>query len=275
MEIQDIEEIELNNIVDALYRVFGYDFRSYGRAHLMRRLMHRKHLDGCSSLTGVLEKLLYQSGYVEILLKDLSINVTEMYRDPSFYQAILKEVIPVLKTYPFLRIWHAGCSTGEEVYSMAIFLKEAGLLSRSLIYATDFNQNVLDIARLGIYPKDKIKEFSSNYRKSGGLFSLSRYYTSDDQSVIMNAALKENVVFADHNLVTDGVFGEMHLIVCRNVMIYFDKSLQEKVVKLFHNSLLVGGFLALGSKESLQFSGMSSRFIGVDASEKIYQRKYE
>lgn len=219
-------------------------------------------------------RLLYDPFFYQEVLQDLSITVTEMFRDPDFYKALREEVVPMLKTYPFVKIWHAGCASGEEVYSMAIVLQEEGLLKRSQIYATDFNQIALQKAKAGIYSIDKIKEYTQNYQKSGGRSSFSDYFNALYDSVKLNEALKKNIVFADHNLVTDGVFGEMNLIICRNVLIYFDKALQSKVIGLFYESLIPGGFLCLGSKESLRFAAKSTEFDVISESRKIYRKKF-
>jgi chemotaxis protein methyltransferase CheR len=198
-----------------------------------------------------------------------------MFRDPLFYKSVRKEVIPILKTYPFLKIWHAGCSSGEEVYSMAILLQEEGLLEKTQIYATDFNQSILQKAKDGIYPIKYLKEYTSNYQNAGGLASFSDYYNANYDSAIFHNSLKKNIVFADHNLVFDGVFGEMNMIVCRNVLIYFDKVLQNKVIKLFKESLIPGGVLCLGSKESLKFSEQYYSFEPLFEKEKIYRKVYK
>jgi chemotaxis protein methyltransferase CheR len=273
--LKENENIEIELFLQAIYMKFGYDFRNYGKAHIKRRVRHRLSVSDFNNISELIHKLLHDPVFYQEVLQDLSITVTEMFRDPDFYQAVRKEVVPLLKTYPFIKIWHAGCATGEEVYSMAILLKEEGLLKRSQIYATDFNQMALQKARNGIYPIDRIKEYTQNYQKSGGKASFSDYYNARYESVILNESLKENIVFADHNLVTDGVFGEMNLVVCRNVMIYFDKELQNKVIKLFHDSLVPGGFLCLGSKESLRFADIAHKFDVTTEKQKIYRKKFE
>ena len=219
-------------------------------------------------------KILYDKEFFNTLLQDFSINVTEMFRDPSFYKAIREDVIPLLRTYPFIRIWHAGCATGEEVYSMAILLKEEGLYDKSLIYATDINERVLQRAKEGIYSIDNIKEYCQNYQKSGGSASLSDYFIARYNSVIFNKELREKIIFADHNLVTDGVFGEMNLIICRNVLIYFNKELQNRVMKLFYDSLCYGGFLGLGSKESIRFTDYYNKYESYIQDENIFRKKF-
>jgi chemotaxis protein methyltransferase CheR len=269
------ENIEIELFLQAIHMKFGYDFRNYGKAHIKRRVRHRISVSGFNNVSELIHKILYDPVFYQDVLQDLSITVTEMFRDPEFYLAVRKEVVALLKTYPFIKIWHAGCATGEEVYSMAILLKEEGLLKRSQIYATDFNHMALQKARNGIYPIDRIKEYTQNYQKSGGKASFSDYYNARYESVILNESLKENIVFADHNLVTDGVFGEMNMVICRNVMIYFDKDLQNKVIKLFYDSLVPGGFLCLGSKESLRFAANAHKFDVTTEQQKIYRKKFE
>ncbi len=273
--LKENENIEIELFLQAVYMKFGYDFRNYGKAHIKRRVRHRLSVSDFDNVSQLIHRLLYDPVFYQELLQDLSITVTEMYRDPDFYLAVRREVVALLKTYPFIKIWHAGCATGEEVYSMAILLKEEGLLKRTQIYATDFNQMALQKARNGIYPIDRVKEYTQNYQKSGGKASFSDYYNARYESVILNESLKENIVFADHNLVTDGVFGEMNMVICRNVMIYFDKDLQNKVIRLFYDSLVPGGFLCLGSKESLRFATIANKFDVTSEKQKIYRKKFE
>jgi len=271
---QDPQVIEINLLLEGIFQRYGYDFRDYGKAHAKRRIMHRLALSGINSVSELLHRLLYDEAFFHLILQDLSINTTEMFRDPEFFLAVREQVIPVLKTYPFIKIWHAGCSTGEEVYSMSILLKEEGLLNRTQIYATDFNPSVLQKAREGIYSATQMKEYTRNYIKSGGKYSFSDYYNARYDSAILKKTLKENVVFADHNLVTDSVFGEMNLVMCRNTLIYFNKNLQDKVVGLFRDSLVPGGFLCLGSKESITFSPHKAVFEPVVGKWKIFRKKY-
>ena len=270
----DPEAIEMSLLFEGIYQRYGYDFRDYGKAHAKRRIMHRLAISGINSVSELQHKVLYDETFFHQLLQDLSINTTEMFRDPDFFLSIREQVIPVLKTYPFIKIWHAGCSSGEEVYSMAILLKEEGLLNRTQIYATDFNPAVLQKAKEAIYPVNLMKDYTRNYIKSGGKNSFSEYYNARYDSAIMKNILKENIVFADHNLVTYSVFGEMNLIMCRNTLIYFNKSLQDKVVGLFRDSLVSGGFLCLGSKESITFSPHNIYFEPVVAKHKIFRLKY-
>lgn len=267
------ESIEIQLILEAIYLKYGYDFRNYSKASIKRRFEQRLLLSGLPNISSMQYKMLYDKSFFETLFLDLSINVTEMFRDPLFYKALRKSVLPILKTYPYIKIWHAGCSTGEEVYSMAILLKEEGLLDKALIYATDVNEKVLKKAKEGIYPIDRIKEYTTNYQMSGGKASFADYYVAKYDAVIMDKSLKKNLVFSQHNLVTDGVFGEMHLIICRNVLIYFNKELQNSVISLFDESLIRKGLLCLGSKESLRFSKHVDHFSELVAKQKIYQKK--
>lgn len=269
------QDLEIDLLLEVIFRQFGYDFRDYNKAHIRRRILHRIQTLDLKSISQLQHKILHENGFIEMILRDLSINVTEMYRDPSFYLQLRKEVFPILKTYPFIKIWHAGCATGEEVYSFAIMLKEEGLYHRAQIYATDFNPLVLETARKGIYPVNRIKEYTQNYQNAGGSQSFSDYYIAKYDSVILDQSLKSNIVFAEHNLVSDSVFAEVHLIICRNVLIYFNKDLQNKVVKLFTESLIKGGFLGLGSKENLMFTEVYEKYQIVDARERIYKKKIQ
>ena len=267
------ESIEIQLFLEAIYLKYGYDFRNYSKASIKRRIEQRLGRSGLPNISTMQHKLLYDNKFFEAMFLDLSINVTEMFRDPLFYKALRKTVIPILRTYPYIKIWHAGCSTGEEVYSMAILLQEEGLLDKALIYATDVNEKVLKKAKEGIYPIDKIKEYTTNYQMSGGDASFADYYVAKYDAAIMDKSLKENVVFSQHNLVTDGVFGEMHLVICRNVLIYFNKELQNSVISLFNDSLIRKGLLCLGSKESLRFTQYVDHFGELVADQKIYQKK--
>jgi len=267
-------EVNVHDLLEAIYYKYGYDFRQYSQAHVKRRIMNRMDMNGIADLSAMLTKLLQEETFAATLLQDLSINVTEMFRDPGFYKSLREIVIPILKTYPFIKIWHAGCSTGEEAYSMAIVLLEEGLADRTTIYATDFNQQVLNHAKEGIFSNRLIKEYTANYQLSGGKESFSDYYTSDDNNVIMNQSLMRKIVWANHNLVTDSVFAEVNLILCRNVLIYFDRELQNKVQTLFHNSLMNGGILCLGTKESLRFTDFHEEYTVLDNKQRIFKKKY-
>ena len=272
MDDFETQNIELQLLLKAIYLKYGYDFRNYSKASIKRRVFHRLDKEGLESISAMQHKLLYDVSFFERLLLDLSINVTEMFRDPSFYLALRKFVMPKLKKHSFLKIWHAGCSSGEEVYSMAILLKEEGLYDRTQIYATDMNEVVLKQATDGIFNISKLKQYTANYQKSGGLESFSDYYMAHYDHVVMDKSLKGNILFSDHNLATDGVFGEMNLILCRNVLIYFNRELQNRVLGLFYDSVSPGGFLCLGSKESIRFSKYSDAFEDVVRIERIYRR---
>lgn len=266
------EYIEIQLLLEAIYMKYGYDFRDYSKASLKRRIEQRLLRSGLPNYSYMQHKILNDQSFFETLFLDLSINVTEMFRDPLFYKAIREIVVPVLKTYPHIKIWHAGCSTGEEVYSMAILLQEEGLLDKALIYGTDVNEIVLEKAKEGIYPLERIKEYTLNYQKAGGKESFADYYTAKFDAAIMDSELKKNLVFSQHNLATDNDFGEMHLIMCRNVLIYFNKELQSRVIGLFHESLIRKGLLCLGSKESTRFSKYAKNFTDMVPEQKIYQK---
>ncbi len=274
-EIKEIEDLEIALLLEGVYRRYGYDFRDYSLAHIRRRLRHRLELSGLVDFGAMLHRVLSERDFFEQLLRDLSINVTEMFRDPAAYRRVRREVIPLLRTYPFVKIWHAGCATGEEVYSMAILLEEEGLLPRCRIYATDFNQVALKKAREGIYPLEFARQYSANYQKSGGRASLSDYYRTDNEHMLLKGRLREQVVFADHNLVTDSVFSEVQLVVCRNVVIYFNRDLQERIFQTFHDSLCPGGLLWLGSKESLKLLRIGEKFGDLYPDEKIFKKRLQ
>lgn len=271
LENEESLNIEIQMLLEAIFLKYGYDFRDYSFTHIKRRIMHvAKILE--VSVSELQHKVLYNKQTLEKLLPEFSINVTQMFRDPSFYKAFRQEVIPILKTYPFIKIWHAGCSTGEEAYSMAILLKEENLYNRCQIYATDFNNVVIQKAKKGIYPIEAMKNYTINYQQSGGKASFSDYYIAKYNAAYLDTSLKEKITFAQHNLVIDGVFGEMNVIICRNVMIYFNQDLQDRVISLFYESLSNGSFLCLGSKESLRFSHLQHNFVEVVGKEKIYQK---
>lgn len=272
-DIVDNEYLEIQLLLEAIYKKYGYDFKSYACAHTKRRLDHRRALEGLDNFSQLTHRLIYDETFFNKILLDLSINVTEMFRDPWFYKRVREVVIPHLKTYPFIKVWHAGCSAGQEVYSMGILLEEEGMKDRVQIYATDFNEPILQKAKDGIYPMDLVREYTMNYQKAGGTRSFSEYYTADYDNAVMKRSLREQVLFSSHNLVTDGVFGEMNVIFCRNVLIYFNKDLQNRVLKLFYESLSPGGFLCLGSKESLKFSNVANLFETVSEREKIFRKK--
>lgn len=269
----DLFNIELQLLLEAIFLRYGYDFRNYSKAHIKRRVMHRLGTSQLSTVTQLLDKVLRDRVFFREFLDDLSINVTEMFRDPEFYKSLRENIIPKLQTYAYFKIWHAGCSTGEEAYSLAILLKEEGLLDRCQVYATDFNQKVLEIAKEGVYHKDDIEQYERNYLLSGGKNKLSDYYKTMYGSVMFNKELSSRIVFADHNLVTDSVFADVHLILCRNVMIYFEKNLQENVLNLFYESLVPSGILCLGTKESIKFTRFEKLFETIDEKQKIFKKK--
>ncbi|MBN2618959.1 MAG: protein-glutamate O-methyltransferase CheR [Spirochaetales bacterium] len=267
------EDLEVELVLEALLKKSDFDYRNYSRSHIKRRLNHRLAIEGYSKYSELIPQIIYNKTLLGKLLSDLSINVTEMFRDPSFFKELKKRVFPYIETYPFVRIWHAGCSSGQEVYSMAILLKEYGLYEKSQLYATDFNNDILEAAKNAIYPVDYIKKYTANYQQAGGENSFSDYYLAGYDSASITPTLKKNILFSFHNLVTDGIFGEMHIIMCRNVLIYFDKELQAKVLKLFAESLVPGGFLCLGSKESIRYSGVENMFDVVSTDEKIFRKR--
>lgn len=273
MEPDEIEKIELELFLEAIYRRYGYDFRHYARASARRRARHILAQSGREHLSELIPLLLQDEAFAQKAIYDFSITVTEMFRDPDFYRAVRQTVAPYLQTYPFVKIWVAGCATGQEVYSLAILLKEAGLYERTTIYATDFNETALKKAAEGIYPLKEVQQYTGNYQKSGGQRSFADYYHAEYNSAIMDASLKANITFAHHNLVTDSVFSEAQVIFCRNVLIYFDRSLQNWVLNTLANSLSRGGFLCLGAKETLEFSAVSSQFKPISLEERIYQKR--
>jgi chemotaxis protein methyltransferase CheR len=267
-------DLEITSLLEAFFQKYSYDFRQYSEAHIRRRIMNRMSMSGFENIEQMQSRLLTDEVFASEFLQDLSIRVTEMFRDPDFYRSFRENVIPILKTYPFVKIWHAGCATGEEAYSMAIIMQEEGLYERTTIYATDFNQQALSQAKEGIFSNKMMKEYTTNYQLSGGKESFSDYYTSNYDSVIMNKSLKRNIVWANHNLVTDSVFAEVHVILCRNVLIYFDKNLQNKVQRLFHDSLINGGILCLGSKEGIRFTDLSEEYTELDKKQRIFKKRY-
>jgi chemotaxis protein methyltransferase CheR len=268
----DVDDIELELLLEGIYRRYGFDFREYAPASLRRRVWRRAHAEGLRTISALQDKLLHDPACMERLLLDLSINVTAMFRDPTFYVAFREKVVPLLRTYPFTRIWVAGCSTGEEVYSLAILLQEEGVYERTRIYATDINESVLERARSGVFPLEKMREYTQNYIKSGGQQAFSEYYLAKYDGAQFQRSLVENVVFAQHNLVSDRSFNEFNVIVCRNVMIYFDRALQDHVHRLFYESLITFGVLALGAKESIKFSPHEQSFDELDANERLYKK---
>lgn len=260
-------------MLEAIFLHYGYDFRRYAFSSLRRRIREQVRREGLLTVSGLQEKVLHDVESMERLLLHLSVNVTAMFRDPEFWLAFRQRVVPLLRTYPFIRIWHAGCSRGEEVYSMAILLAEEGLYERCRIYATDMNESVLRTARAGIVPMAAMKQYTANYLLAGGNGVFSEYYTAEYDGAIFRPSLKKNLVFAEHNLASDGPFNEFHVVMCRNVMIYFDRELQAHVTGLFHQSLVRLGFLAVGAKESLhEDTGAPRRFAVFDLRAHLYRR---
>ncbi|NIK67152.1 MULTISPECIES: protein-glutamate O-methyltransferase CheR [unclassified Paenibacillus] len=245
------EDVEIELLIEGLFRAYGYDFRHYLRSSLRRRIRNRMYMDGVPTVTGMLEKILHEPDYVQKLTNDFSIKVTEMFRDPSFFRAFRERAVPLLDKLPEIRIWHAGCSTGEEVYSMAILLQEQGLLGKARIYATDMSERAIEQAKEGKFPLKRMQTFTKNYLQAGGTKEFSAYYTADRDYAIFDRSLAQHMMFAQHNLATDSTFNEFHVILCRNVMIYFNPELQGRVHRLFHESLTEAGILGLGSMEYL------------------------
>ena len=268
----ELERIEVELLLEGIFRNYGFDFRSYAYASIRRRLWKRIEAEGLETVSALQARVLHEPPLMEKLLLDLSINVTAMFRDPTFYQAFREHVIPILRTYPFIRIWHAGCATGEEVFSMAILLQEEGLYERCRIYATDINEVVLQRAKEGIFPLDRMQEYTENYIAAGGKRAFSDYYLAKYDGTLFNDSLTKNVVFSQHNLVTDRSFAEFNVILCRNVLIYFDKTLQARVHGLFYGSLAKFGVLVLGSKESLRFSPYEECYEQINGPEKIFRK---
>jgi chemotaxis protein methyltransferase CheR len=267
-----LEKIEIELLLEAVFRRYGFDFRQYAQASLKRRLWRRAYAEGAGSISDLQAKLLHDPQSMERLLLDLSINVTSMFRDPTFYVAFREKVVPLLHTYPFTRIWCAGCSTGEEVYSLAIVLQEEGLYDRTRIYATDINESVLATARAGIFPLDKMQQYTQNYIRGGGKHDFSRYYLAAYEAAQFSKELTENVVLEQHNLAMDRAFNQFNVIVCRNVMIYFDRPLQNRVHHLFLDSLERLGVLALGHKETIHFTDVQDHYEELEPDERLYRR---
>lgn len=273
MPLLDDEQIEIELILAAIHLKYGYDFKGYSRAHFTRRVKHFANQRNLSQFTDIIFRLTREREFFDQLLADLTINVTEMFRDPEFFKYLRSDIPRLLGDKPYIRMWQAGCSTGEEAYSLAICLLEAGLYDNCQIYATDINDKVIEKAKNGIYNLDEIKLYTSNYQKSGGTASFSDYYTARYQAVMINKKLKKNIFFTKHNLVSDESFNEMDLIICRNVLIYFNRDLQNRVLKLFYDSLPPKGVLCLGIKESIAFTDYKDLFDVVSDKFKVYQKK--
>jgi len=273
--VEKVEDIEIRLLLEALFLKYHYDFRNYAMASIKRRLKKAREQLGFETFSAMQEGLLHDQAMLPQLLRFLTVQVSEMFRDPSYFKAIREKVVPHLRTYPSLKVWIAGCSSGEELYSLVILFREEGLEDRTIFYATDISHEALEAAETGVYALDRIQLFTENHRKSGGKSSLSDYYQAAYGKALFDKTLRRNVVFSDHSLVTDAVFAEMHLISCRNVMIYFDRALQDRAVGLFKDSLARKGFLGLGAKENLRFSCHADAFTDFVREEKIYQRRAE
>jgi chemotaxis protein methyltransferase CheR len=269
--IPSITDEDIVSLLTLLFEQYGYDFLGYSRASVKRRIQRLLGADKFNSLQAIRQRLEFDPEYARRFIEEITVNVTEMFRDASFYQCLRNTILPVLNTYPMIRIWHAGCSTGEEVYSMAILLQEENLYHKSLLYATDINPGVIDKARKGIFPISQMKTYSGNYIAAGGKEAFSKYYTANYGYARFDEKLKEKIIFATHNLVADKSFNEFQLIICRNVMIYFDRDLQETALKLFDGSLETLGFLALGAKETIRFSSIAPGFRQIDK-ERIWRK---
>lgn len=268
----DLEKIEVRLLLEAVYQRYGYDFREYALSTMKRRILKRMAEEGLPTITALLERILHDPQVMERLLMDFSITTSAMFRDPGFFRVFRQKVVPAMRTYPFLRIWHAGCSCGEEVYSLAILLTEEGLYKRSRIYATDFNEALLEKAKKGIFPLGKMKTYTQNYIAAGGQGNFSDYYNTKYDGVRFQPGLAKNIVFAQHNLATDGSFNEFNVIFCRNVMIYFNRELQNRVHGLLYESLMHLGFLGLGEKENLLFTPREKNYEPLDERERLFRK---
>lgn len=270
MSIIQLEDKEVFQLLLEVMDICGYDFTGYSPASIKRRVNRFLIVERISGISELADRLRSSDDYLNRFLQELTVNVTEMFRDPSFFRHFREQILPTMSRLPLIKIWHAGCSTGEEVYSMAVLLAEAGLLERSLIYATDISPKVLQIAAEGVLPISQMKKYSSNYISSGGIADFSHYYIANYNTVNIRKELRERVVFANHNLVCDSSFNEFNIIICRNVLIYFDRFLQDRVLRLFDESLSIGGVIGLGGKETLKFSSVASGYKQVGQKEKVW-----
>lgn len=269
---EETEDVEIELLLEGLFRVHGFDFRDYSRASIKRRILELMRAERAATVSGLQDKVLHDGACLDRFLLGLSVHATAMFRDPSFYATFRKEVVPLLKTYPTVQIWIAGCSTGEEVYSLAILLREEGLYERCRIYATDISQTVLRKARDGIFPLAAMRDYTNNYHRAGGGHEFSDYYTAQYDNAIFSSSLRNNVVFSEHNLATDGSFNEFQVILCRNVMIYFNKDLQARVHNLLYDSLSMFGVFGLGNKESLRFTPRADSYQHLNHNDKLYRK---
>ncbi|HYE41005.1 MAG TPA: protein-glutamate O-methyltransferase CheR [Ramlibacter sp.] len=270
-----VADIEIRLLVEAIFLRYGQDFRDYAQASLKRRVLQAQQRMGAASISAMQERVLHDADAFASLLQYLTVPVSEMFRDPAYFLALRRHVLPVLRTYPSVKVWVAGCSTGEEPYSLAILLQEEGLLDRTILYATDINHASLDKARRGIFALDRMQAFTRNYQRAGGARSFSDYYTAAYGGALFDRGLRESITFADHSLATDAVFSETQLVSCRNVLIYFNRKLQDRALGLFHESLAHRGFLGLGTKETLDFSAYADRFEPVSRPDRIYRKRPE
>jgi chemotaxis protein methyltransferase CheR len=270
---QNVEDLEIQLLLDGILHRYGYDFRHYAPASLRRRIRSIVEKEAVPSISALQERILREPATMARFITSLSVPVTAMFRDPSFYRALRSEVLPMLRTYPFVRIWHAGCSTGEEVYSLAIVLMEENLYDRCRIYATDLSDAMLQRATKGIYDLSRMRDYTHNYQLFGGQQDFSSYYTADHERVIFSPRLRKNIVFSQHNLVSDGPFNEFNLILCRNVMIYFDRTLRDQVLRLLDASLCRFGVMGIGRKETLEFSSIANRYSELPSRTRLYRKE--
>ena len=270
---QSVEDLEIQLLLEGILHRYGYDFRHYAPASLRRRICSIVDKESLPSISALQERILREPAYMARFITSRSVPVTSMFRDPSFYRAVRDEVVPVLRTYPFVRIWHAGCSTGEEVYSLAIVLTEENLYDRCRIYATDLSDATLQRARRGIYDLSRMRDYTHHYQLYGGQHDFSSYYTADHARVIFRPRLRKNIVFSQHNLASDGPFNEFNLILCRNVLIYFDRTLRDQVLRLLDSSLCRFGVLGIGRKETLEFSSIASRYGELPSRTRLYRKE--
>ena len=268
----ELEDIEVDLLLEGVFRYYGFDFRDYAKASIKRRIWNAVRTEKLTSISALQEKVLHDPACLQRFLLGLSVNVTEMFRDPNFYLTFRTKAIPLLRTYPFIRLWHAGCSSGQEVYSMAILMQEEGLYHRCRFYATDINEKVLEDAKAGIYPLKLMQEYTSNYMKAGGGKSFSEYYTAAYDRAIFRSSLKENILFSHHNLTTDASFNEFNVILCRNVLIYFNHALQQRVHTLLYESLCMFGFLGMGHQESVKLTAYNKHYQQLEKGEKLYRK---
>ena len=267
-----LQDIEIRLLVEAVHLRYGHDFRDYSPASMKRRVLQAQQRMGAATISALQERILHDPAEFAQLLQYLTVPVSEMFRDPSYFLALRQQVVPVLRTYPSIKVWVAGCSTGEEPYSLAILLREEGLLERTILYATDINHASLEKARQGIYDLEAVRKFTRNYQRAGGQKSFSDYYTAAYGGAVLDKSLRDSITFADHSLATDAVFSETQFVSCRNVLIYFNRRLQDRALGLFHESLSHRGFLGLGSKETLDFSAYADKFEVVSRPERIYRK---